>query len=360
MTLFNHSLHGLKGLYSRDQHSYRKLVAEHGFDFYETRSLGISQPGDVVQLDPKLRAELPYIKEHYTRVGLRHASKVVWDVAPEVASDFPDEHLSVYMFAEVFNNVRPDPERLQATKMYLDKNSFMRRCEGVVQIPPTVFGNTARPAPDYAKLTFPLFVKGAISATGSSVYKCNNPQEVTKAIANINGDYQLQQAVDAAAFLSAQYNITPGGVAEHLADTEQIIEGVEYAGTRFPTTYKLPMQAIADRAAKDGLRGKMGVDVAVTKTGEFFALECNPRWNGALYPLVIAQKLHIKEWSTAHVPTRASSLKTINFGGLEYNGKTGIVLINWGAVKTNWLEVLFAGSPAEQTKLRRALAKVVY
>ena len=356
MTLFNHSFLFCAPLYAADMVSFRKL-AKHGIDFYETRALCCTHPGDVIQLDPRLREDFPFMREHYKRIGLDCTAHVVWSVEAKVADDFPEHHLSAYIFIDAIHAVRPDAKRLAATKRYADKNNFMRRCKGIVPIPKTIFAETAQP-PDYTKLQFPLYVKGAVSSGGSSAYLCKNRQDVTRAIGKMQGPYQLQEAVDAVAFLGVEYNITPQGDVEFLAQTQQILDGVEYVGTRFPAGYEAPILAIARRAAQDGVRGKIGFDVAVTADNQFFVLECNPRWNGATYPLAIAGRLGIKEWSTAHVPVAARELKHVNFGDAEYNAKrgTGVILVNWGVFKLGWIEVMLVGTPEQQQALHRRIA----
>jgi hypothetical protein len=186
---------------------------------------------------------------------------------------------------------------------------------------------------------------------------------VEQAIGHIHGEYQLQEDIAAAAYLSVQYNIAAQGKVTHLINTEQIIDGVEYAGTRYPTPYspQTATDAIAHQAARDGIRGKLGIDVAVTPDGRYFVLECNPRWNGALYPMVIAQRLGAAEWSTTHLPVRAEHLQDIALGDLEYNPrlKKGVVLVNWGGITFHWLELLIIGSKETQQTLRAQLAKVL-
>jgi len=363
MTLFNHSLHFSEPLYGRDPFSYHKMARGGGFEYYETRAHGCTKPGDVIQFDPDLQQDYPYAQEHYRRVGLDCTDHVIWDLAAQVADEFPAQHLSVYLFIDKINAVRPNPARLQATKTYLNKNSFMSLCQGIAPVPKTVFGNTARAVPDYTDLAFPLYVKGAISSTGSSVYGCTTALDVERAIAHVHGEYQLQQGVPAVAFLSVLYNITPAGKVVHLQNTEQIIDGVEYMGTTYPTPYRPDQatEAIAHKAAEDGLRGKMGIDVAVTADGSYFVLECNPRWTGALYPMVIAQRLGAAEWSTLHTPVRAQRLKDIALGDLQYDPrrKTGAVLVNWGGIRYQWLELLLIGPKAVQQELRAALSKVL-
>lgn len=363
MTLFNHSLHFSEPLYGRDPLSYHKMAANGGFEYYETRALGCSKPGDIIQLDPALQQDYPYAREHYRHIGLDCAEHVIWDLSVQAANDFPRHHFSVYLFTDEINAVRPDPKRLEATKLYLNKNSFIRLCQGKAQAPKTFFGDTMQRAADYTYMAFPFYVKGAISSGGSSVYRCTTPKEAEQAIGRMHGEYQLQEDVEAIAFLSVQYTITARGEVKYLMSTEQIIDGVAYAGTRYPTMYspELAMYTIPCLAARDGVRGKLGIDVAVNAAGRYFALECNPRWNGALYPMVIAQRLGATQWSTTHMPVRARRLRDVALGELQYNPTrgTGAVLVNWGGIKYNWLELLLIGPKDVQQMLRTQLVRLL-
>ena len=105
-----------------------------------------------------------------------------------------------------------------------------------------------------------------------------------------------------------------------------------------------------------GMKSIFAFDVAVVDTPggkRFPAIECNPRFNGASYPTVIAQKLDIPEWSAKTFHTKHCSLSSLDIRDLEFDMKTGegLVIVNWGTILTGKLVLLLAGSPDYQEAL---------
>ena len=101
-------------------------------------------------------------------------------------------------------------------------------------------------------------------------------------------------------------------------------------------------------------------DVAVVEeSGEsrYFAIECNPRFNGSSYPTGIAQKLNLTCWANESFKTDCRSLHELDLSGLEYDpaSGTGVILVNWGSILVGKLGVLIAGSIDQQQVLRERL-----
>jgi len=69
---------------------------------------------------------------------------------------------------------------------------------------------------------------------------------------------------------------------------------------------------MAEWLYREGMKGTFAFDVAVTRKGvgtDYLAIECNPRFNGASYPTVIAHKLGLESWvARASPPATAHSL----------------------------------------------------
>ena len=104
------------------------------------------------------------------------------------------------------------------------------------------------------------------------------------------------------------------------------------------------------------MQGIFAFDVAVVPTQDgvrFPVIECNPRFNGATYPTLIAQKLGVPEWSAISLKTAGRSLSGIDLDGIEFDPKTGegAVLVNWGTILEGRLAVLLAGSREFQDSL---------
>jgi hypothetical protein len=112
---------------------------------------------------------------------------------------------------------------------------------------------------------------------------------------------------------------------------------------------------------KRGMKGIFAFDVAVVQTEQglrFKAIECNPRFNGATYPTMVAHKLDIPEWSAVTFSTQHRRLADVDLNGIEFNMKTGegAVLVNWGTVSVGKLMILLAGSLGYQQALAVELA----
>ena len=106
------------------------------------------------------------------------------------------------------------------------------------------------------------------------------------------------------------------------------------------------------------MKGIFAFDVATLENqSDCFAIECNPRFNGASYPTGIAQKLKLDSWSSDNFATKYRSLDKIDLSGLQYEHTTGVgvIIVNWGIVLVGKLGVLLAGSITQQDELRRLL-----
>jgi hypothetical protein len=172
---------------------------------------------------------------------------------------------------------------------------------------------------------------------------------------------QIQEEVKTELFLNLQYRVIDDRLVR-LAASEQILEGCAHQGNRFPSSYE-PWDAIEPMArwlTDKGMKGIFAFDVAVVETPDglrFAAIECNPRFNGASYPTVIAQKLDVPEWTARTFLTSHRSLSGIDLSGIEYDMKTGegLVIVNWGTLLEGKLVLLLAGSPAYQDALLEEL-----
>ena len=105
-----------------------------------------------------------------------------------------------------------------------------------------------------------------------------------------------------------------------------------------------------------GMKGIFAFDLAVVETPagiRYPAVECNPRFNGASYPTVIAQKLDIPEWRAMTFKTHHRKLSDLDISDIEFDMKTGegLVIVNWGTLLKGKLVLLLAGSPDYQEAL---------
>lgn len=341
--------------------------------FYSGRALGLSQPGDKVQMHPDLEAEWAAIAGHYRRIGLECTDDVIWDTSVLETTKYPEYETSFYFFGDVNNGVNSpshqlfqnlNPQWCEVVEYINSKNNFVSLAETLgVAVPRTLCFDSAAAARACDDLPFPCYVKPSVSDHGVGIARCADAQELEGALAELDGlgSLQVQQELNTSIFLNLQYRAV-ADQAQPLLASEQILDGCVHGGNRYPTAYEPwdHAQPIAQWLVDKGIQGIFGIDVAVVEMGdrvEYVSIECNPRFNGSSYPTVIAQRLNIPGWLSATCPTRHRSLGDIDLGDLEYNPSTGkgVVLVNWGTVQAGKLSVLLAGSPAEQVQLQAQL-----
>jgi len=197
------------------------------------------------------------------------------------------------------------------------------------------------------------------------IYRCQDVQALKEGIDKFDPEVpvQVQEEIIADTFLNVQFQ-TEDNEAKRLAISEQVLDGFVHQGNRYPARCEPwdSVQAMADWLVEKGIKGIFAFDVAVAQTEKgmrFPAIECNPRYNGASYPTMIAKKLGIESWITKTYNTQHRDLSSLDLAGLEYNATTGegVILVNWGTVLVGKLMILLAGSPAYQEKLEAELKK---
>lgn len=337
-----------------------------GNHLYSGRALGLSEPGDLVLLHPALHLDWEAIQAHYQRIGLSHTQEILWDVDLTYLKNYPDHELSVFFFGPNEHHARPDPAWLNAVTDINSKNHFIHHARRLgVPVPSTrCFEDVAAiPAPELAASAFPCYLKAALSVSGIGIFRCADHNALQAACQQFEPGtpVQIQQEVPADCFLNLQYCAEHGQV-RRLAATEQILDGYVHQGNRYPARHA-PwdcLDPLANWLGEVGLRGLFAFDVSVHETPErtqYLAIECNPRFNGASYPTLIAAKLGIPAWLARAFGTRHRRLADLDLSGLEYdpNTGTGVVLVNWGPIQVGKLLVLLAGDLGMQQQLAAAL-----
>ena len=359
-----------KRIYNHDiMHCTHDAVV--GNYLYSGRVLGMTEPEDLIQLHPDLKSQWTTITSHYGNIGLSHSQNPIWDVSFEQLRNYPDYEPSVFIFGDAIHDRNQDydwfRERNQnwqdVVEFINSKNNFIRLAEELnVNVPLTLCAeNKTKLSEDTREIPFPCYLKPAVSVDGFGIYRCVTPQELNDALAKLDDKtpVQLQQEVIAHKFLNLQYEVKDGSV-EPLAATEQILDGFAHKGNRYPTAYQ-PWELVEPMAkwmTQKGMKGIFAFDVATLENqSDCFAIECNPRFNGASYPTGIAQKLKLDSWSSDNLATKYRSLDKIDLSGLQYEHTTGVgvIIVNWGIVLVGKLGVLLAGSITQQDELRRLL-----
>lgn len=329
---------------------------------YSGRALGLSEPWDIIQLHPDLVPFWVDISDHYQRVGLTYSENVIWNLDMNELGAHIGYHPSVFYYGPNEYKYWGNNQWLETVEYINSKNNFMALANELgVDVPKTLCFDSVSSIETWVmkEMAFPCYLKAAISVSGVGIYRCENENELIDAIGNFENDVpvQVQEEVKAEIFLNMQYMVT-GNDLVRLEASEQILDGFVHQGNRVPASHE-PWEAIEPMARwlkARGIKGIFALDVAVVETENgirFPAIECNPRYNGASYPTMIARKLGIKEWSAVTLSTKYRTLSDINLDGIEYDSKTGegIVIVNWGTILVGKLVMLMAGSKARQDAL---------
>ncbi len=338
-----------------------------GNHLYSGRALGVSEPWDMIQLHPDLQTLWPDIVAHYQRIGLSHTQDVIWNTDVKHLGMHIGYQPSVFYFGPHECKYWGDAEWLETVEFINSKNNFMALAEELgVDIPKTLCFDSVEAIGSSViqEMVYPCYLKAAISVSGVGIYRCEDEFEFREAITKFDDDIpvQVQEEVKTEIFLNMQY-LVAGNDLIRLAASEQILDGFVHQGNRVPACHE-PWDTIEPMAhwlKGHGMKGIFAFDVAVVQTDHglrFPAIECNPRYNGASYPTLIAQKLAIPEWSALTFSTKYRNLSEIDFSDIEYDQKTGegAILVNWGTVLEGKLVILLAGSPSYQQALAVEIA----
>ena len=338
-----------------------------GNHLYSGRALGLSEPWDMIQLHPDLQPLWPEIIDHYKRIGLSHSEDVIWNSDVKHLGMHIGYHPSVFFFGPHECKYWGDYEWLETVEYINSKNNFMTLAEELgVDVPKTLcFDNVEAIGPDAIReIVYPCYLKAAVSVSGVGIYRCEDEFEFRDALTKFDEDVpvQVQEEVKTEVFLNMQYKVE-GNDLIRLATSEQILDGFVHQGNRVPASHE-PWETVEPMAhwLKDhGMKGIFAFDVAVMQTDRglrFPAIECNPRFNGASYPTLIAQKLGISEWSAITLSTEHRNLADIDLSEIEFDSKSGegAIIVNWGTILEGKLVILLAGSEAYQQALAVELA----
>jgi hypothetical protein len=337
-----------------------------GNDLYSGRALGLTEPEDYIQLHPVLKPLWKHITAHYRRVGLSHSESVIWDLSREQLTRHEGYLPSVFYFGPAECKAWNDPQWLDTVEFINSKNNFMALAEELgIEVPQTRCYSSVEQITEMDIISFnmPCYLKAAVSVSGVGIYRCANREALRDAMKQFTRDtpVQMQEEISTGVFLNMQYRVLDDRLVR-LAVSEQILDGCAHQGNRFPSSHE-PWETIEPMALwlkERGIKGIFAFDLAVVATPggvRYLAVECNPRFNGASYPTVIAQKLDIPEWSTLTLKTRYRKLSDLDVRDIEFDMKTGegIVIVNWGTILKGKLVVLLAGSPEYQEVLRNEL-----
>lgn len=334
---------------------------------YSGRALGLSEPWDIIQLHPDLKLDWPEISHHYRRIGLSHSQNVIWDLDRKQIGSHVGYRPSVFYFGPHECRYWGDHEWLEVVEYINSKNNFVALAKELdVVVPETLCFDSVTEigSRQLRAMCYPCYLKAAVSVSGVGIYRCENAAQLVQALQRFSADVpvQVQEEVKTDTFLNLQYRVV-GGEVVHLAVSEQILSGFAHQGNRVPASHEpwAVVDPMANWLKERGMQGIFAFDVAVVQTDRglrFKAIECNPRFNGATYPTMVAQKLDIPEWSAVTFSTRHRRLSDVVLDGVEFamNTGEGAVIVNWGTVRVGKLVILLAGSQSYQKALAVELA----
>ena len=334
-----------------------------GNHLYSGRALGISGPQDIIQLHPDLHPLWTDIIAHYRRIGLSHTDNVLWDLDLRELGAHIGYQPSVFYFGPRESVFWGDHAWLETVEYINSKNNFMALAGQLdVDVPRTLCFDsvTGIDSDAMGEMTFPCYLKAAVSVSGVGIYRCEDADALARAMTRFADDVpvQLQEELVTGTFLNLQYLVTDN-TAIRLAASKQLLDGPAHQGNRVPVSVEpwAAVDVMADWLVERGMKGVFAFDVAVveSETGiRYPVIECNPRFNGASYPTLVAQKLGIPGWTALNMQTRHRTLADIDLGDIEYDGRTGegAIIVNWGTVLEGRLLILMAGSREYQDALQ--------
>ncbi|MCK4849625.1 MAG: ATP-grasp domain-containing protein, partial [Candidatus Heimdallarchaeota archaeon] len=145
-----------------------------------------------------------------------------------------------------------------------------------------------------------VILRGEYGASASTTYVLNDPtspllQELISH-SNIGDRYMVESFQHTKSDPSSVWFITKNRRIFHLKTSNQILdEETSHMGNEFPVNFderqiKKLSYKIAKQFAREGYIGPFGLDYIETKDG-FFAVECNPRVTGSIYPWELVTRL---------------------------------------------------------------------
>lgn len=331
--------------------SYPNDILENmsGVVTYAGRVFASTSSGDVLVLPPETLSESDWVRSHYEEIGLDCAQEILFG-GYELLEHYPKHELSVFFFGEKANRARFDDRWFNMVKLLNNKNNFIKAAQALgVKTPKTTCYRAGESV--LIPRQFPVYVKLAVSASGFGVWPCQNNNEFGAVVDQVTAEFQVQEALpEGTIFLNVQYSVSDLGALEIGPVTEQTLEGSSHSGNIFPTPYANLAQAttlpLAKWAQQEGMKGVFAYDVAVTPSGDFLPIECNPRWNGATYYSKVADKLKLQEWQSVNVSFKPRTFEKLDLSDLSFDQQLGegIIIINWGPVGQGKLGLLVAGN----------------
>lgn len=342
----------------------RTLAKELGLYSYAIRSLACSSPEGIFQIPDELRAAYFWLKKCYDRIGISCSGEVVYDDDFSLASlpELKNAPLSVFFFGGYADGVRPNQKRLDGVQTLNSKVDTLNIAQKLgVKIPFTLnFSSINEVCSSLCPSIGVIKIANSVSGLGFLRYFGLDDLEKKLSLVPQGVDFQIQEYLPGADFLSFQWWIDQWGIPWPMTGTCNFIEGDanhsgNWGGQLIPhQTLENFTRPMVNKASQLGVRDWLSFDVALYQ-GEFYLIECNPRYTGAAYPFVALMKLlgHQKAqeifWASKSYKSSLSGIDQLDLGGLEYDPqkKQGWVPINPGplSVGDKRIALMYVGNP---------------
>ncbi|MBI1970159.1 ATP-grasp domain-containing protein [Candidatus Woesearchaeota archaeon] len=227
------------------------------------------------------------------------------------------------------------------------------------------------------KTTDQVIIRGDFGSGGKVTFVIddNKPETVQNIFLRTHHHelYIIEPFFNAICSPSSLWFITKEGKIFHLQTSLQLIEkNVMYAGNEYPGVPKNSLvqqysYRIAKELKKEGFIGIFGIDFLETTKG-VFALECNPRVTGAMYPwelVKLMEKRHgtINAARAEYIQTRRITfrkvqqmLETMLYDGRRAEGK--VIPYNVGSLRSPHPSIALVGMGSSTKKVRELFEKV--
>lgn len=333
---------------------------------YSGRALAITTPYDIIQLHQDLMHDFPAICDHYDRIGLQYTNQIIWNLRFDELENYPHYDVSYFYYGVQQHKVTQLENWYRVVDYINSKNHFIETARQLgMPIPFTMYFDNRSQLDEsiLAQIAYPCYLKAEISVAGLGIYYCEDEGSLLKSLSGFGNTtpFQIQEEIGASLFLNLQYQVV-GSRLERLATTEQILDNFSHQGNSHPTPHNAwySVEPMAKWMFCQGMRGVFAFDVAVVEDDcgiDYIPIECNPRFNAASYPTLVAKKLGISRWQARVFHTRYRQIADLPTRDIEYipEEQYGIVLINWGTVQLGYLFILLAGTPEQQAYLRDIL-----
>lgn len=306
------------------------------------RVLLISDPDDMVVLDPGLKKEYTYVRSHLDRAGLETSHQIIWKHydRPLTSKLKSQKRVSLYCYSPKWHQVLQDHKRLEATSLYLLKSAALEAGKKNNIITPMSFlcKNYQSSLSIIDQVTFPVYLKPERASSGIGITFCPTKEDLIAILKSYSYfPMLLQEEVKADYFSSIHFRVKQDKI-ENFVTVKQTIENNCAVGHHAPHGLEIETNymILAQQLYQDGMKGYFGFDVGIKKAADGshqqILMECNPRFTSATYPALIAEKLGVRTWQTKRYQTPHRSLQQFDLASVTFDSKTkrGVILLDWG------------------------------